>query len=68
MKQIWQWSAYKSANPKYLSLFCNIKNKRRGLDAIKAEEVEVETRSGGTPSCPHADSPGDQASAGYAQT
>ena len=60
-------------DPKYLSPFGNIKNKRRGSPWIKAEEVEVEveTRSGGKPSSPHADSLGDsqcdQASVGDAQ-
>ena len=35
-----------------------------GLEDIKADMEE--TRSEGKPSCPHADSPGDQASVGYA--
>ena len=45
---------------------------KRGLYEIKAEEVEVETRSVGKPSSPHANSPGDsqcaQSSVGDAQT
>ena len=47
-------------DPKYLSPFDNIKKKNEyGLCEITAEEVEVETWSGGKPSSPHADSLGD---------
>ena len=59
MKQISQWSACRSSNCKYLSPFGNIKNKRRGIDEIKVEEVEVETQSADKPSSPHANSPSD---------
>ncbi|WKA10332.1 hypothetical protein VitviT2T_027907 [Vitis vinifera] len=41
-------------------------NVRRGLNAIKVHGVAVGTRHGGTPSSPHADALGDQASVGYA--
>ena len=57
-------------DPKYLSPFWQHKKWTKGdLYEIKAEEVEVETRSIGKPSSPHADSPGDsQSSVGDAQT
>ena len=60
-------------DPKYLSPFWQHKKGTKGdLYEIKAEEVEVETRSIGKPSSPHADSPGDsqcaQSSVGDAQT
>ena len=48
-------------DPKYLPPLATQKRNEWGLDEIKAEEVEVEveTRRGGKPSSPHADSPGD---------
>ena len=47
-------------DPKYPSPFWQHKKEMKGdLYEIKAEEVEVETRSVGKPSSPHVDSPGD---------
>ena len=57
-------------DPKYLSPFWQHKKRNEGgLDEIKAKEVDVETRSEGKPSSPHADSPPQctQSSIGDAQ-
>ena len=46
-------------DPKYLPLLKTSKMNKGGLYEIKAEEVEVETRSVGKSSSPHVDSPSD---------
>ena len=60
-------------DPKYLSPFWQHKKETKGdLYEIKAGKVEVEIKSVGKPSSPHADSHGDsqcaQSSVGDAQT
>ena len=50
----------------YVPVLQHKQNMRRGLNAIKVHGVAVGTRRGGTPSSPHADALGDQASVGYA--
>ena len=53
-------------DPKYLSPFWQHKKRNEeGLYEIKAEEVEVETQSGGKTSSPHANSLSDSQCAQY---